>query len=147
MLYITYVKKGKFRMNADIRWQQRFSNYKKALSSLERFIEKGSLNELEEQGLIKTFEYTYELAWNTAKDYYEYQDGSQLQGSRDTIKLAFKRGMIENGEIWMAMLKNRNRASHIYDDELAKEISNSIINEYYNEFKKLEHFFNDESQK
>jgi len=55
--------------------------------------------------------------------------------------------MIENGEIWMAMLKNRNRASHIYDDELAKEISNSIINEYYNEFKKLEHFFNDESQK
>lgn len=134
-------------MSTDIRWQQRFNNFKKALASLERFIKKGSLNELEEQGLIKAFEYTYELAWNTAKDFYEYQDGSDLQGSRDTIQLAFKRGMIENGEIWMRILKDRNRTSHIYDEKLAKEISNSIIDEYYDEFKILEHFFDAQSKK
>lgn len=53
----------------DIRWKQRFENYKKALSMLQQFIDKGELSDLEEQGLIKAFEYTYELAWNTLKDF------------------------------------------------------------------------------
>lgn len=44
--------------NADIRWQQRLASYKKALNLLEQFIKKEALNELEEQGLIKAFEYT-----------------------------------------------------------------------------------------
>jgi nucleotidyltransferase substrate binding protein (TIGR01987 family) len=122
----------------DIRWQQRFSNYKKALASLEKFIIKPSLNELEEQGLVKAFEYTYELAWNTIKDYYEYQDGSQIQGSRDAISIAFNRGLISNADIWMKMLKDRNRTSHIYEEEIAEEISNSIINSYFAEFKMIE---------
>ena len=42
----------------DIRWQQRFRNFQKALAQLQKFTEKGQLNELEEQGLIKAFEYT-----------------------------------------------------------------------------------------
>ena len=54
--------------NKDIRWEQRFVNYKKALNRLQKFIDKGELSELEEQGLIKAFEYTYELARNTLKD-------------------------------------------------------------------------------
>jgi len=52
----------------DIRWLQRFSNFIKALSQLERFVQKEDLNEMEEQGLIKSFEYTYELAWKTLQD-------------------------------------------------------------------------------
>lgn len=40
---------------------------------------------MEEQGLIKAFEYTYELPWNTMKDFYENQGETGLQGSRDTI--------------------------------------------------------------
>lgn len=55
--------------------------------------------------------------------------------------------MIENGEIWMRILKDRNRTSHIYDEELAKEIAGSITKDYYNEFKKLEHFFDTQSKK
>ncbi len=57
----------------DIRWIQRLSNFSKALAQLTRFIEKGELNELEKQGLIQAFEYTFELAWNTIKDYFEAQ--------------------------------------------------------------------------
>jgi hypothetical protein len=68
----------------DIRWKQRFSNFSKALSQLEKFIEKGEkLNNLEEQGMIKAFEYTYDLAWNTLKDFYEHQAETGIQGSRD----------------------------------------------------------------
>ena len=61
--------------NQDIRWIQRLENYSKALQQLTRFIERGELNEFEEQGLIQSFEYTYELAWNTLKDLFEDQGG------------------------------------------------------------------------
>ena len=84
----------------DTRWQQRFSNYKKAFSQLELFYEKGKdLNHLEQQGLIKAFEYTYELAWNTIKDFYESQGESGIQGSRDAIRLAFRRALIQDGDV------------------------------------------------
>jgi hypothetical protein len=58
----------------DIRWVHRFRNFNKAFSQLKKFIDKKNLNELGEQGLIKSFEYTYELGWNTLKDYLEYRD-------------------------------------------------------------------------
>jgi nucleotidyltransferase substrate binding protein (TIGR01987 family) len=119
-------------MDQDIRWKQRFANYSKALSQLERFVERGeALNELEEQGLIKAFEYTYELAWNTIKDFYEHQGEAGLQGSRDAIQLAFKRGLIQNGDVWMDMLKDRNRTSHSYNEKTADEIASSILSKYF----------------
>ena len=125
-------------MNQDIRWRQRFANFLKALAQLERFVQKGKdLNELEEQGLIKSFEYTYELAWNTIKDFYEQQGESGLQGSRDAIQLAFKRGLIKDGEVWMQMLKDRNRTAHTYNEKTAEEIVESILFSYYSRFQDL----------
>ena len=118
----------------DIRWIQRFSNYNKAVNQLTKFIDKSNLNELEEQGLIQAFEYTYELAWNTIKDFYENQAETNIQGSRDAIRMAFRRGLIKNGEKWMAMIKSRTLTSHTYNEEIAKEVINSIINTYYQEF-------------
>ncbi|UXE62547.1 MAG: nucleotidyltransferase substrate binding protein [Woronichinia naegeliana WA131] len=82
----------------DIRWKQRLDNYQKAVRQLTKFIEKGELNELEEQGMIKAFEYTYELAWKMIKDYYEEQGEVNIQGSRDALRLAFQRGIIKDGD-------------------------------------------------
>ncbi len=64
----------------DIRWVQRFDNFNKALEQLTKFINEDSLNELEEQGLIQSFEYNYELAWNTIKDYFEHQGETGILG-------------------------------------------------------------------
>ena len=55
-------------MAEGIRWQQRFSNYRRALAQLETFVEPPKLNEREQLGLIKAYEYTFELAWNTLRD-------------------------------------------------------------------------------
>lgn len=120
--------------NQNIRWVQRFSNYKKAFSQLKKFIDKGKLNELEQQGLIQAFEYTYELAWNTIKDFYENQGEINIQGSRDAFRLAFNRGLIENGDIWLDMVKSRTKTSHTYNEETANEIANAITNSYFNLF-------------
>lgn len=121
----------------DIRWLQRFNNFDKALSQLTKFIEKRELNELEEQGLIQAFEYTYELAWNTLKDYFEDQGETTIFGSRDAFRLAFQRGLIEDGEIWMAMIRSRSQTSHTYNGELAQQIAMSIFQRYFPQFMKL----------
>ena len=57
----------------DIRWIQRFNHFNSALNQLTKFIEKGTLNELEEQGLIQAFEYTDKLAWKTLKDFVKHR--------------------------------------------------------------------------
>ena len=118
----------------DIRWQQRFSNYNKALNQLKKFIDKKELNELEEQGLIKAFEYTYELAWNVIKGFYEEQGEQLIQGSKDAFRLAFQRGLIQDGKSWMEMVENRKLTVHTYDDETDDEIANLIKTQYFKNF-------------
>ena len=124
--------------NKDIRWKQRFENYKKAMGRLQQFIDKGELSVLEEQGIIKAFEYTFELAWNMLKDFLEYSGQTELYGSRDVIRKAFNLGLIEEGENWMDMLKSRNRTSHTYNEETAREISDAVKRIYYELFKQLQ---------
>ena len=118
-------------MQNDIRWKQRFYNYQKAISQLTKFIEKGELNELEEQGIIKAFEYTYELAWNVIKDYYEEQGEVSIQGSRDALRLAFQRGLISDGDNWMNMIKSRIASVHTYNLEVAQQINQDIHDLYF----------------
>jgi nucleotidyltransferase substrate binding protein (TIGR01987 family) len=119
----------------DIRWKQRFSNYQKALGQLEKFIEKGDLNQLEEQGLVQAFEYTYELAWNVMKDYFTYEQADEnVTGSRDAIRLAFKRGLVVDGENWMDMIVSRVKSSHTYNEDTANEIVAKILNSYFDLF-------------
>ncbi len=123
--------------NQDIRWIQRLSHFSKALGQLRKFIEKGELNELEEQGLIQAFEYTYELAWNTLKDYFEDQGETAIHGSRDAFRLAFRRGLIKDGEIWMDMIKSRTLTTHTYNEDVAAQIAKAVADRYFPEFLSL----------
>jgi nucleotidyltransferase substrate binding protein (TIGR01987 family) len=122
----------------DIRWEQRFANYQKALSQLRKFVDKGGLSDLEKQGLIKAFEYTFELAWNTIKDFLTYRgQAGEMYGSRDAIRRGFATGLISDGEGWMDMLQSRNRTSHTYNEETAEEISYAVLTRYYPLFNEL----------
>lgn len=122
----------------DIRWIQRFNHFSRALAQLSRFVEKGELNEFEKQGLIKAFEYTYELAWNVLKDYLEAQGETSIHGSRDAFRLAFQRGIIENGEVWMDMVRSRTLTVHTCNEEVAEQVVNDIVNHYFTEFVRLQ---------
>ena len=121
----------------DIRWEQRFANYRKALGQLQKFVDKGDLSELEKQGLVKAFEYTFELAWNTLKDFLEYKGQTDIYGSRDAIVKAFSLGLIQDGEGWMDMLKSRNLTSHTYNLETAEEICSAVVGAYHSLFNAL----------
>ena len=121
----------------DIRWQQRFSNYLKAFDQLHGVVElsmKRRLSELEQQGMIKAFEFTFELAWNVMKDYFEYQGNPRITGSRDAFREAFKRELIVDGEGWMDMIVGRNLSAHTYNQEIADELAEKIVTKYHDLF-------------
>lgn len=125
-------------MYEDIRWKQRFSNFKKATAQLTEFIEKDELNKFEVQGLIQCFEYTFELAWKTMKDYLELE-GFEVKSPRKTIQTAFQIQLITDGHVWINALDKRNLMAHTYDEEVAKEAENLIKQKYYAAIKELLH--------
>ena len=104
--------------NHDIRWQQRFQNFARAFALLREALERqpAELSALEKEGVIQRFEYTFELAWKTLKDYLE--EGGLVIAPvtpRQVIKDAFAAKVIANGTVWIAMLDHRNLLSHTYD--------------------------------
>ena len=121
----------------DIRWIQRFSNYRRALVKFNQAVEIVSdqmdwgedVDDLLEEGLIQRFEYTHELAWKVMKDYAEYQGHTNIQGSRDAFRKALEMGIIDD-ERWMESIKDRNLTSHNYDDETAQNVLTAIIEVY-----------------
>lgn len=133
-------------MEKDIRWEQRFSNYVKALDKLRQSVEyinhnliedeklENVLSEMIKEGLIQRFEYTHELAWNVMKDYAEYQGNPNVGGSRDASREAFQLNLVTNGQVWMDMIGSRNKTSHTYNELTANEIYSKILNEYYPAF-------------
>jgi nucleotidyltransferase substrate binding protein (TIGR01987 family) len=125
----------------DIRWQQRFANYKKALAQLKNAVELSKqrpLSLLEKQGVIQAFEFTHELAWNVLNDYLEDQGNQHIKGSKDATREAFKAELIVDGEQWMAMIQSRNVYSHTYDEQTAEQLVTAIINDYFPRFEALQ---------
>ena len=125
----------------DIRWKQRFENYRSALKELGEFIERDELNKYEEQGLVKAFEYTYELAWKTLKDFLKYQGVEGIVGSRDAFRSAFNSEIVKDGHLWMSMIESRNKTAHTYNKKTAEEIADDVRERFYPAFRELESFF------
>ncbi len=118
-----------------IRWKQRFQNLNKAFSQLERGLAIEAPSDIERQGIIKSFEFTFELSWKTLKDYLEAQ-GVTCQFPREIIKKAFHHQIISEGERWLDMLGKRNLLAHTYEEALALESYRLIKQEFAPEIKK-----------
>ena len=132
-------------VNKDIRWVERFDSFNKVFSLLLKAKEeyqKNQANEIIKEivkvGVIKYFEMTYELAWNTMKDYYENQGETGIQGSKDTFKLAFNRGLITDSENWFAMIDSRQLSIYSYDEKTSNEVVNDIVEKYIDLFIQLQ---------
>ncbi len=128
----------------DIRWQQRFENFRKAFSNLKKGVqlsEEKKLNELEQQGLIQSFEFSFELAWKTIKDYLEFNQ-VEVKFPRDVIKKAFHYAIIDDGDTWMDMLEKRNLMAHTYDETKAQLAQELITTQYYEQLEQLYNWLN-----
>ncbi len=107
-------------MDHDIRWKQRFENFDRATEKLKAFAEEEGKfgTEIHQVALIGAFKFTFELGWKTLKDYLKY-NGVDVSLPREVIKQAFRHNLIENGQMWIEMLEDRNILTHVYDEEKA----------------------------
>lgn len=117
----------------DIRWQQRFRNFQRAFSLLRDAMEKDpeQLNQLEKEGIIQRFEYTFELAWKVLKDKMEF-DGLELNqiSPKAVVRQAFQAKYIKDAECWLRMIGDRNLMSHTYDFSKFEAVIASIRSDY-----------------
>jgi nucleotidyltransferase substrate binding protein (TIGR01987 family) len=96
------------------------------------------LSILEQEGVVHRFEYTYELAWKTLKDFILNQTPSaEIYGSKETIKEAFSLGLIIGGRQWLEMVNDRNLATYTHNQKIASEILKKINSIYYPLMKQL----------
>ncbi len=129
----------------DIRWKQRFQNYSKAFSLLRVVIEENedilNLSDLEKEGLIKRFEFTLELAWKVLKDKMQ-DDGIVIEkiSPKYVIKLAYNSKYLDDAEVWLSMINDRNLMSHTYNFANFNEVIKSLQETY---FAHLEKFYID----
>ena len=135
---------------SDIRWLQRYSNFHKACKRLIEVTESDTsddLSELEQEGLIQRFEYTFELSWKVMQDLLIYKGYEFMVGPNGTLKMAFEDGLISDHDGWRQMAKSRNMLSHVYDEEEANAIVRLIFSQYAPLLKsldeKLEHLSKD----
>ncbi|MCH8533383.1 MAG: nucleotidyltransferase substrate binding protein [Saccharospirillum sp.] len=134
-------------LNPDSRWQQRFQNYSRAFALLREAMEKdpASLSQLEKEGIIQRFEYTFELSWKVLKDKME-ADGLQLDqiSPKSVIRSAYEAKYIDDGEGWLRMIGDRNLISHTYNFQTFEKIILSIRQEYLSLFEKWHNFLLEE---
>jgi nucleotidyltransferase substrate binding protein (TIGR01987 family) len=88
-----------------------------------------AVDELDQDGVIQRFEFTFELFWKTTKIFLEHE-GLRCASPRSCIKEGVRRDFLTGGETLLDMLEDRNKASHIYDESAAREIFERIKKEY-----------------
>ena len=123
----------------DIRWRQRFASYTKAFNRLTeaiQIVQSEPRHFLLQAGLIQTFEYTFELAWKTMKDYLE-SEGFHISSPKHAIRKAYQCGYIAEARPWLKALNDRNMMSHSYYEEISRHVVDDIQNQYYEQLKLL----------
>ncbi|MBO5059041.1 MAG: nucleotidyltransferase substrate binding protein [Prevotella sp.] len=126
----------------DIRWTQRYDNYHKAcqrvleITESDRYFD--SLSDLELEGLVQRFEYTFELAWKVLQDLMKYKGYEFVQGPNGTLAQAFEDGMISNHDGWRQMARARIMTAHTYNEDEVREVAHDIYRKYASLLKELD---------
>ena len=119
-------------MNNNDTWTARFQSYRKALARLQEGVDMdiNALSDIERDGLVQRFEFTFELAWKTLQDYCQW-NSFDVYGPKNSIRKAYELGIIKDGHTWMQMAKDRNLTVHTYDETRAIDIIQKIHNSYF----------------
>ncbi len=116
----------------EYKWKQRLNNFGEAIEKLQTAEIKKDLTFIETAGVIKIYEFTFELAWKTIRDYLD-EKNVDIIFPRDVIKAAFHYELINDGEIWMDMLEKRKFMNKTYNEKNAQMAYQLIVNDYFKE--------------
>lgn len=123
------------------KFDERKQDFFNALNRLEEALKKDLNDDIIVDGIIQRFEFTFEQSWKVMKLYLEDQGIiDEALAPRSTIRCAYKHKLIADGDVWIEMMLDRNRTSHMYDEATAFNIVTLIKQKYIIEFNKLREF-------
>lgn len=140
LVRVFFCKLALIMMPANSRWVQRLLAFNRAFGLYQEGVQTSHqrlLSRLEQQGLVKGFEYTYELAWKLMKDYGLENGMPEISGSKDAIRAGLRLALIADGDGWMDMVQARIETVHTYDMARAEEILHDISHRFYDLLKLL----------
>lgn len=97
-------------------------------------------NEFVIGGIIDKFMIQFELGWKVLKELLQYEGRSEARSGspREILKAAFQVYDFVDEDVWIAMLRDRNNMSHIYDGNAARRLALTIIDTYIPAFQRME---------
>lgn len=122
------------------KFDTKLSNFQNALKRLREaaaVLTENNGSDVIRDGVIQRFEFTYELAWKTIKEYLENVGIVDKNSPKAVIKEAYAQKLITNEQNWLIMINDRNLTSHIYNEEIAREVAERITGCYIIEFEAL----------
>ena len=130
------------------RWQQRFENFDKAYLRFAEAIKGGvehinKLSYLEKTGVVKYFEFTFRLAKDVLSDYMK-DNSNTTYTSKELIRHACKDGYIRDDKVWIKALNFRNKAAHVYDNEILQEVLHFACENFLPVLRDMRNYFKQE---
>lgn len=113
-----------------LRWKQYHSDLEKAVARLMEAISADDASDLIQDALIQRFEFTFELAKNTLKSYLREKGETEVNYPKEILRKALEGKLITDGDLWMMMLEDRNKMSHVYNEDKSTEIAGRIRSGY-----------------
>jgi nucleotidyltransferase substrate binding protein (TIGR01987 family) len=108
---------------SELRWRQRLESLQRALAQLKAALAALGAdpgNEVIGIAVIKAYEFSFELSWKTLKDLLSHEGVDALL-PREVLRQAFATGLVDDGQLWIDMLEQRNLMAHTYDVARARQ--------------------------
>ena len=118
--------------DSELRWRQRLESLQRALAQLRAALEALAAdpgNEVIGIAVIKAYEFSFELSWKTLRDLLAHE-GIDAPLPRTVLRQAFASGLLQDGQLWIDMLEQRNLMAHTYDVDRARQAL-SLIQQHY----------------
>lgn len=108
-------------------WQDYFFSLGDAVKRLEEVLSHKDINNIEylRDASIQRFEFCIELYWKVLRKFLGYEK-IEAQTPREVLRKSFQYKLIDDEKLWLSMLDDRNRTSHVYKEEDAKQIFERI---------------------
>ena len=122
------------------RVEYKLQNFQKAIERLREAVigvQQLPENRIMKDGLIQRFEFTFELAWKTSKVKLESQGLFDAVSPKTVLKELYSLKWVDDETTWLEMLKDRNMTSHVYDEHIADDITDRVMNKYLKVFEEL----------
>ncbi len=130
------------------KFDNKYDNFKKAVQRLADVVEDGSMlreslnkdgyEDILRDSVIQRFEFCYELAWKTLKEYLHANGLSVETLPRPVFKAAYQHNIINDEKLWLQMINDRNATSHLYAEGFANAAAQRVKDKYLPAFRELQ---------